>query len=417
MRNRLAAFVLALVLLASCGGQGDTDAKILISKSVSWQELKSFVIMAALGDWDKGRIEQYQYAIDLVKQTTNQTLEPSDFTPLCESVDAASNPVVGSKFESLVVTAQEMLNPLSDNLVSLTKDRLDLLSDASLLERCNNINEKLRIIKPFEVVTVGIDPSLAPGLCRVRVSDSDARLYIHPEVSYDSFEHALIAAYIEREMPEGEFRSNQIDLMTKKFGTCLTGHEQFVNDFAYSLQLWIGGEIEPDLMTYLVYSSVKFNHVFSAQLSHWAGNYMQFAEMTLEELVPYGIDDASNPLYERLLKKLVDPARLGVVVDDSIGEVVISDLAKDSPARIAGILPGDVIEELDTEHIKSRWMLERKLYDKDPDSYIILKVKRDADKPTDGAIDVVQSEDEPNKNIVAFQFLLTKKSNLPDGVY
>ncbi|HOO96994.1 MAG TPA: PDZ domain-containing protein [Caldisericia bacterium] len=417
MKSRFMALVLAVLFLVSCGGQSGGDVKTIISKNVNWQELKAFTIMAALGDWDKGRLEQYQYAIDLVRQTTNQTLEPDDFLPLCESIDAVGNPVVDSQFESLVITAEELLDPLSDNLMSLTRERLDLLDDATLSERSDNVCEKLRIDEPFVTVVIGIDPSLAPGLCRVNVGESDARLYIHPDVSYDTFEHALIAAYIEREMPKGELESKQIDSMTLKYGTCLTGREQFVSDFAYSLQLWIGGEIEPDLMTYLVYSSVKYNHVFSAQLSHWSGNFMQFKDMTLEELVPYGIEDASKPIYEKLLKRLVDPARLGIVLGDSVDGVVISELVKDSPAQFAGVLPGDVIVKLDTEDISSRWMLERKLYDKDPDSYIILKVKRDADKPTDGAIDVVLSEVEPNKNIVAFQFLVTKKSNLPDGVY
>ncbi len=416
MRNLLASFLIMVFLFAGCSGATrpiDTE----VTLDPDWNDLKVGLLLASYGGWDTGRLESFEYYVRNLGVITNQVLYSTDRSDLTNSIDIVGNPVPDSRFESLLNLTDETLDMFRDKAIATSQHSLELLDADNIKTRITKLNDKLRVKNNFERINIQIDPSLAPGLTRVSVDGNSAEIFIHTEVTYEYVEQGYIAALLMRESKKEDFDLTQIEKLTKQYGTALSGWEQFLSDFAYALQLWCGAELDPDMMTYLVYSSVKFNHIFSAQLSHWAGNFMQFKDMSLKELVPYGIEDASNPIYERLLVRLVDPARIGIVIDDESENLIISGFVKETPAEISGLMVGDQIVRLDTEDINQRWMLERKLYDKDPNSYVILKVRRDVNLPTDGAVSILVDERDPDFNLLSFQFLLSRAENLPEGVY
>ncbi len=412
----LAILIATCLLFVSCGTTPVTDTKIELIPD--WNDLQVGLLLASYGQWDTGRLESFEYYVQNLGVVTNQVLYAKDRNDLYSSIDSVGNPVPDSNFASLLNTTGETFKMFKDKMISTATHQLEMFDEKRIKERISSLMNRLRVKNSFETINIQVDPSLSPGLTRAIVDGKNAKLFVHPQITYESFDQAFIVALLERVSDEEDFDLTQINKLTKQYGGSLTGWEQFLSDFAYALQLWCGAELDIDMMTYLNYSSVKFDHIFSAQLSHWSGNYMQFLEMNLRELVPNAVDDASNPIYERLLARLVDPARLGIVLDsDDSNSLIISGFVAGTPAETSGLLIGDKIHKLDTEEIKQRWTLESKLYDKDPNSYVILKVLRKPDLPTDGALSVIQDEFIPDYSIVSFQFLVVRAANLPEGVY
>jgi hypothetical protein len=407
--------LIVILLFVSCG---KVAVETEFDFTVDWRDIQIGLMLSAFGQWDTGRTDQFDYYINNLSMLTNRILTAEDRVGLYDSIDLVGNAIPDNSYASLLSTVEETFDTLKDKIIETIDHKTDMLDTSRLQDRMSVIMNKLRVKKGFKNIIIQIDPSLSPGLTRAVVKGSEAKLFLHPQITYESFEQAFIVALLESVADREEFNLEQIDKLTNRYGGALSGWEQFLSDFSYSLHLWCGTSLEPDMMTYLVYSSVEFNHIFSAQLSHWAGNYIQFKDMNLTELVPYGFEDASNPIYERLLTRLVNPARLGITLDSGrIDSLEISGFASGSPASKSGLMIGDIIYKMDTEHIGSRWMLKRKLYDKDPNSYVILKVKRSKDLPTDGATSVIPLEDDPQYNIVSFQFLMSSMENLPEGVY
>ena len=71
--------------------------------------------------------------------------------------------------------------------------------------------------------------------------------------------------------------------------------------------------------------------------------------------------------------------RMGVLIDTSVSGAVVSGFAEDSPAKKAGVQPGDIIVAVDDQVVQRFEDIRLALWDKRPGEKVLLEVRRETD--------------------------------------
>jgi S1-C subfamily serine protease len=137
----------------------------------------------------------------------------------------------------------------------------------------------------------------------------------------------------------------------------------------------------------------------------------------LEEIVDQAFADCSNPKYLPLLDSLLNPGKLGIKVKETPEGLEVDELSVFGPSEQAGLLPGDIIVEIDTQKITKVWELENLLYDKAANQYVIVKVSRDKILSREKATTFEDDPSNTSRLYLFYQVLVAPKNSLPKGVY
>ncbi len=283
-----------------------------------------------------------------------------------------------------------------------------------LATRTTQIAKSLREENPFSNIAIEIDNSLPPGLTRAKVVGNKATLFVPDMVGETSFDQAYIVALIQKVAGNKKYDTASIEAICKKQNAALPPLEQVFSDLAFSLSTWIDpNAVSPELHSYTLRQSINYGHIFSPQFSY--GDLTLSTETSFEQVIDQAFVDGSNPSYGKLLERLDDPPRIGIVASDSGTGIIVDEVAVGGPAEVAGVLPTDVVIEIDSLPVTQKWQLENALFDKKDNQYVILKVRR---KKEMGTAKSTTFEADADKSYIRlmYQVLLSRKSALPNGV-
>jgi len=396
MKKFFAFMILIPIAFASCG-----KASIQISNEPDWNTLRISILRASINNHSNlGQLGEY---------VSNAGLTSSDLEKyLDENGSLKSNSP-----ESLAKILQK-LDSNRDAIIKIAKDSITFASNLS--GRAEKVANFAKTTLPFENITVQADPSLSPGLTRVSIAEKTAILFVPPMAGKESFDSALLNAILQNAVLGKTYNIESIEKMCQKYSASLSPREQVFADLAFSLSTWIDNpDIPTDLRAYTLKSSLKYGHIFSPQLGY--GDMSVMENTKLEEIVDQAFADCSNPKYLTLLESLLNPGRLGIKVKEIPEGLEINELSLSGPSEQAGLLPGDIIVEIDTQKITKVWELENLLYDKAANQYVIVKVSRDKTFSREKATTFEDDPSNSSRLCLFYQLLVAPKNSLPEGVY
>ncbi|MCK5744092.1 MAG: hypothetical protein KAH30_05085, partial [Caldisericia bacterium] len=216
----LAILIIITSLLVSCGTTPVADTTIELVPD--WNDLQVGLLLASYGQWDTGRLESFEYYVQNLGVVTNQVLYAKDREDLYGSIDSVGSPVPDSRFASLLNTTGETFKMFKDKMISTATHQLDMFDEKRIKERISSLMSRLRVKNSFETINIQVDPSLSPGLTRAEIDGKNVKLFLHPQVTYESFDQAFIVALLERVSDEEDFDLTQINKLTKQYGGSLT---------------------------------------------------------------------------------------------------------------------------------------------------------------------------------------------------
>ncbi|MBP6927795.1 MAG: PDZ domain-containing protein [Caldisericales bacterium] len=395
MKKYLASMILIPIAFVACG-----KASIQISNEPDWNALKMSILMTSATNQNLGQFGEYVSNTGLTSSDINNYLD-------------ANGSLKPNPPENLAKIWQK-LDSSHDAIIKIAKDSITFAN--KLGGRAEKIANFAKTTLPFENIVIQVDPSLPPGLTRVIIAGKTAILFVPPMAGQESFDSALLNAILQNSVSRKEYDTKSIEKVCQKYGASLSPREQVFADLAFSLSTWIDNPDMPtDLRAYTLKSSLKYGHIFSPQLGY--GDMSVMENTKLEEIVDQAFADCSNPKYLPLLESLLNPRRLGIKVNETPQGLEINELSLSGPSEQAGLLPGDIIVEVDTQKITKVWELENLLYDKAANQYVIVKVSRDK---TLSREKVTTFEDDPSNTsrlYLFYQVLVAPKNSLPKGVY
>lgn len=396
MKKYLAFIMLIPIAFVSCG-----KASIQISKEPDWNALKMSILRASV--INQSNLGQFGEYVSDTRLTSSDLEKYLDF----------SGSLKPNSPENLI-KAWQGLDQNRDTIIKIAKDSITFANN--LNGRAEEIAIFAKTTLLFENITVQPDPSLPPGLTRANVAGKTAVLFVPPMAGQESFDSALLNAILQNTVLGKKYDMESIDKACQKYDASLSPREQVFADLAFSLSTWIDNPDMPtDLRAYTLKSSLKYGHIFSPQLGY--GDMSVMKNTRLEEIVDRAFEDCSNPKYSILIDSLLNPGRLGVKIKEISGGLEIDELSLSGPSEQAGLLPGDIIVEMDTNKITKVWELENLLYDKAANQYVIVKVSRDK---TLGKEKATTFEDDPSNSsrlYLFYQVLVAPRKSLPNGVY
>lgn len=270
--------------------------------------------------------------------------------------------------------------------------------------RAENIANILHIAQPFSQILIQPDPVLPSGLTRTVIQGTTARIIIPTGIPQNDFDYAFVNALIMWDMRNKMPDMKLVEHFCTVNNSFLPANEQFASDMAFAMGTWLEGTVEPDYRTYLLKSSLDFGHVFTPQLSQWAGNYFQFLGNTnLTEVIANAVKDCENPLYQRVYSSLKNHGKWKVKLADTKEGVKIAGL--DSPVtRDSGLLEGDIIVAFDKQSVKASWNISSILYDLDRNENTIVKIVREKSKGSGKS--VIRHEPDGNNLVLTYDVIL-----------
>ncbi|MCE5176930.1 PDZ domain-containing protein [bacterium] len=396
MKKYLAFMILVPIALASCD-----KISIQINSEPDWNTLKISILRASITNQSNlGQFGEY---------VSNAGLTSSDLEKYLDE----NGSLKPNSPENIIKTWQG-LDQNRDAIIRIAKDSITFANN--LGGRAEKIASFAKTTLPFESITLQADPSLPPGLTRASIAGKIAVLFVPPMAGRESFDSALLNAILQNAVSGKTYDMESIKKVCQKYGASLSPREQVFADLAFSLSTWIDNPDMPtDLRAYALKSSLKYGHIFSPQLGY--GDMSVMENTKLEEIVDQAFADCSNPKYLPLLDSLLNPGKLGIKVKETPEGLEVDELSVFGPSEQAGLLPGDIIVEIDTQKITKVWELENLLYDKAANQYVIVKVSRDKILSREKATTFEDDPSNPSRLCLFYQILVAPKNSLPKGVY
>lgn len=361
------AATISLSLLAGCGN----SATVKVKGDIDWSILKKSVTYASIvkNSWKAAE------KIDLPKVNINLT-QP---LPPFETVDQLAG---GQGTMKEMVAASDKIELLKDHATKLMTDSLEGWDMDRAATRAENIANIMHIKQPFTEILIQPDPVLPSGLSRTVIEGTTARIIIPSGIAQKDFDTAYINALLTWELKNKKPDFSRLEQFCIANGAFLPATEQFASDLAFAMNTWVEGTIEPDYRTYLLKSSLDFGHVFTPQVSQWAGNYFHFlGNVTLSDVIESAVKDCENPLYQQLYSSLKNHGHLPLKLEDSSEGVKIAGFENDK-AENTGLLIGDIVTEFDKIPVKSTWNISSILFDKNPGETLTINIIRHEVKGT-----------------------------------
>lgn len=285
---------------------------------------------------------------------------------------------MSSLYEKIDGIKEQACNSMLMTLESWDMDKTAL--------RAENIANILHIRQPFSQILIQPDPVLPSGLSRTIIEGTTARIIIPAGIPQRDFDNAFVNALIMWDMKSRMPDMKIVEHFCKVNNTFLPANEQFASDMAFAMSTWLEGTVEPDYRTYLLKSSLDFGHVFTLQVSQWAGNYFQFLGNTnLTEVIANAVRDCENPLYQKVYTSLKNHGVWKVKLEDTKEGVRIAGFGSQK-TRESGLLEGDVIVSFDKVPVKASWNIASLLYDKDRNESTFVKIIRPKGKGSEKSV-------------------------------
>lgn len=372
MRIKTIAFALTATLsLSLLAGCTDTST-VKVRGDIDWSILKKSVTYASIvkNSW------QAAENVDLPNVNINLT-QP---LPPLDTVDQLSG---GQGTIKEMVSASEKIELLKDQVIKVMTSSLDSWDMGKVATRAENIANIMHIKQPFTEILIQPDPVLPSGLSRTIIEGTTARVIIPTGIAQKDFDTAYVDALITWELKNKKPDFSRLEQFCIANNAFLTATEQFASDLAFAMGTWIEGTIEPDYRTYLLKSSLDFGHIFTPQVSQWAGNYFHFlGNVTLADAIESAVKDCENPLYQKLYSGLKNHGHLPLKLEDSQDGVKIAGFENDN-AENTGLLVGDIVTEFDKIPIKSTWNISSILFDKNRGETLTINIVRHEAKGTE----------------------------------
>lgn len=374
--KRTLAIAIATLLLASCGAQGTITAEVKPGgDAVDFEAIKTSLVAAG-------------------KNADKFSL--GDFAQFAETASTSADPA-------------KAIDEAKDNILKVASEYLQNWEFGKLSARAQTIAKTILYPQPFNEVTVFVDPTLATGITKAVIDGNKARLYVPLYTGDSVFDQAFIVALLKHAMGSKKYDMTNIEKLCKKAGAAIDPTDQVLSDLSLPLSTYIESFMSEELRSFVLKTSFNYGHVFSAAFHY--GDLLKSQETTTLMVIDQAFEDANKEVYGKLYDKLTNPGTIGAKLDDSKDGITVSEIFVNGPAEVAGILPGDVIAAIDTAPVSFLWQLESLILDKDPNQYVILKVRRSADGPKDKATTSETDTEHPGMNYLYFQVLLTTKNN------
>lgn len=364
----LTTITAAMITFASLAGCGEA-ATVRVKADIDWSILKKSVTYASIvkNSWKAPE------NIELPKVNINLT---ESFPPL-ETVDQLSG---GQGTMKEMTAASEKIELLRDKASKLMSDSLDGWDMNKAGTRAENIANIMHIKQPFTELLIEPDPVLPSGLSRTIINGTTARIIIPAGMAQKDFDTAYINALITWELKNKKPDFSRLEQFCIANGAFLPATEQFASDLAFAMGTWVEGTVEPDYRTYLLKSSLDFGHVFTPQVSQWAGNYFHFlGNVTLADVIESAVKDSENPLYQQLYSTIKNHGLLPLKLEDTTDGVKIVGLENEK-AEQSGLLVGDIVTEFDKIPVKSTWNISSILFDKSSNETLTINIIRPEQK-------------------------------------
>lgn len=374
--KRIMAMAIAVLLLASCGAQGTITAEVRPGGDATDFEAIKTSLVAAGKNADKFSL--------------------GDFAQFAETASVSADPT-------------KAIDDAKENILKVASEYLQNWEFDKLPARAQTIAKTILYPQPFKEVTVFVDPTLATGITKAVIEGDKARLYVPLYTGDSVFDQAFIVALLKHAMGEKKYDMTNIEKLCKKAGVVIDPTDQVLSDLSLPLATYIESFMSDELRSFVLKTSFNYGHVFSAAFHY--GDMLKSQETTTLMVIDQAFEDANKEVYGKLYDKLTNPGTIGAKLDDSKDGITVSEIFVNGSAEVAGILPGDVITAIDTAPVSFLWQLESLLLDKDPNQYVILKVRRSADGPKDKATTSEPDTEHPGMNYLYFQVLLTAKNN------
>jgi hypothetical protein len=363
---KFAKFLIIIMLVSSLFFAGcQKEATVKVRFGVDWNWLRQSMLYATLNP-----------------QSWSMPAKPK--LPETGIIVAEKNPPLA--IVDVMFSGQGTVKTMENtkNIIELRKDEFTSLVEKGLSDwdlekvatRAENIPNILHVKQPFSEIVIQPDPVLPPGLT-VATFDRDIAYIIVPAfVGQQNFDAAYINALITWDLGNRKPDFERLEAFCTNNNAFLPATKQFSADMAYTMSTWLEGTVEPEYRSFLLKSSLAFGHMFTLQVSQWAGNYFQFiGNTTLSEVIENAVRDCENPLYQKLFDKVRNPGKLELVISDTKDGATILDFSGDS-SRDSGLEIDDVIYDMDTRPIKALWEIQNLLFDKSPGDEVIVKVRR-----------------------------------------
>lgn len=371
--KRIMAIVIITMLLASCGAQGTITAEVKPGgDATDFETIKTSLVAVGINA-DKFSL--------------------GDFAQFAEVASVSADPA-------------KAIDDAKENILKIASEYLQNWEFGKLPARAQSIAKTILYPQPFKEVTVFVDPTLASGITKAVIENNKARLYVPLYTGDSVFDQAFIVALLKHAMGNKKYDMTNIEKLCKKAGVKIDPTDQVLSDLSLPLSTYVESFMSEELRSYVLKTSFEYGHVFSAAFHY--GDMLKSQETTTQMVIDQAFEDANKEVYEKLYDKLINPGTVGAKLEDSAKDgITVSEIFVNGPAESAGILPGDVIMAIDTEPVSFIWQFESLLLDKDPNQYVILKVRRSADGPKDKATTSEPDTEHPGMNYLYFQVLLT----------
>lgn len=366
--KQIVTTLVTIIALASLAGCGET-ATVNVKADIDWSVLKKSITYASIviNSWKAPE------NIELPKVNINLA-EP---LPPLATVDELSG---GQGTMKEMTLASENIELLKDKASKLMSDSVDGWDMNKAAVRAENIANIMHIKQPFTELLIQPDPVLPAGLSRTIIDGTTARIIIPAGIAQKDFDTAYINALITWELKNKKPDFSRLEQFCAANGAFLPATEQFASDLAFAMGTWVEGTVEPDYRSYLLKSSLDFGHVFTPQVSQWAGNYFHFlGNVTLADVIESAVKDSENPLYQKLYSTIKNHGLLPLKLEDTTDGVRIAGFENEKTEE-SGLLVGDIITEFDKIPIKNSWNILSILFDKSPNETLTIGIMRPENK-------------------------------------
>jgi hypothetical protein len=373
--KKIMAMAITVMLLASCGAQDSITAEVKPGgDSTDFEAIKTSLVAAG-------------------KNADKYSL--GDFTQFVEIASASADP-------------SKSIDDAKADILRVASEYMQNWEFGKLPARAQIIAKTILYFQPFKEVTIFVDPTLASGITKAVIDGNKARLYVPLYTGDSVFDQAFIVALLKHAMGNKKYDMTNIEKLCKKAGVTIDPTDQVLSDLSLPLSTYVESFMSKELRNYVLKTSFDYGHVFSATFQY--GSMLGSQDTTTLMVIDQAFEDANKEIYTKLYDKLINPGTIGARLEDSakVG-ITVSEIFVNGPAEVAGILPGDAIIAIDTEPVSFIWQFESLLLDKDPNQYVILKVRRSAEGPKDKATTSEPDTEHPGMNYLYFQVLLTIK--------